>query len=169
MRLLLTTLAGLILAAALASVPASAQGTKRVETFNDWTKYSHKGAPGDICFITSQPRETKPTEVTRDRAYFYVSSWIQDGIRNQISVLLGYQLEDQTPITVKIGNLEFRLFAKDDKGFVGDTTDELKLIDAMRRGNFMTVTARTKQGTETTDTYSLIGVTAAIRALASGC
>ena len=164
-----TALATLAVCAILVSSPVFAQGTKVVETFSAWTLYSHKGAPGDICFITSQPRETKPADVERERAYFYVSSWNKDGIKSQVSVLLGYDLEDQATISVGIGNRRFNLFAKDDKGFVSDATSDLQLIDAMKRGNFMTVTAKTKDGIETTDTYSLIGATAAVNSLANGC
>lgn len=155
--------------AVLITSPASAQGTKIVKTFDAWTLYAHSGAPADICFISTQPRETKPADVERDRAYFYVSSWIKDGIRNQVSVLLGYDLADQSAIEISIGNSKFQLFAKDGKAFVGDATAELKLIDAMKRGSFMTVTAKTKDGVETSDTYSLIGATAAMNSLSSGC
>lgn len=169
MSIFRTALAILAVCAFLTSSPVLAQETKVVKTFSAWTLYSHSGSPGDICFITSQPRETKPAEVQRERAYFYVSSWTKDGIRSQISVLLGYDLEDQAPITVTVGSRSFKLFAKNDKGFIGDATSELQLIDAMKRGNFMTVTAKTKDGTETTDTYSLIGATAAVNSLANGC
>ena len=164
-----TALATLAVCAVLISSPALAQATKVVKTFSAWTLYSHTGAPGDICFITSQPRETKPADVQRERAYFYISSWTKDGIRSQISVLLGYDLEDQAPITVTVGSRAFKMFAKDDKGFVGDATSELQLIDAIKRGNFMTVRRKTKDGKETTDTYSLIGATAAVNSLANGC
>ena len=155
--------------AVLLSSPATAQGTKVVNTFNAWTLYSHAGSPGDICFISTQPRETQPSKLQRDRAYFYVSSWVKDGIRNQVSVLLGYDLADKSTIEVTIGSSKFDLFAKDGKAFVGDATEELKLIDAMKRGNFMTVKAKTKDGVETNDTYSLIGATAAMNSLSSGC
>jgi len=164
-----TALATLAACAILISSPVLAQETKVVKAFSAWTLYAHSGSPGDICFITSQPRETKPADVQRERAYFYVSSWTKDGIRGQISVLLGYDLEDQTPITVTVGSRRFKMFAKDDKGFVGDATSELQLLDAMKRGNFMTVTAKTKDGTQTIDTYSLIGATAAVNSLANGC
>ena len=164
-----TTLAALIGFAFLLAAPALAQGTKAVKTNGAWTLYSHQGAPGDICFITSQPRETEPADVERDRAYFYVSSWSQDGIRNQISVLLGYDLDDQSAISVLVGNRRFGLFAKDGKGFIANATEELQLIDAMKRGNTMVVEARTKDGTTTRDTYSLIGVTASMNQLNEGC
>ena len=168
-RTVLATLTTLAVFAVLISSPASVQGTNVVKAFSAWTLYSHKGSPGDICFITSQPRETKPADVQRERAYFYVSSWRKDGIRSQVSVLLGYDLVDQASITVTIGSKSFKLFAKNDKGFVGDATNELQLVDAMKRGNFMTVKAKTKDGTETIDTYSLIGATAAVNSLTGGC
>lgn len=168
MSIKLKALATLV-ATLLVCAPAIAQETKVVKAFGAWTLYSHTGTPGDICFITSQPRETKPAEVQRDRAYFYISSWGKDGIRSQVSVLLGYELEDQSTISIRIGNRRFKLLTKDGKGFVGDATDELKLIDAMKRGSFMTVTAKTKDGTATADTYSLIGATSAVNSLATGC
>ena len=68
-----------------------------------------------------------------------------------------------------IGNSRFALFTKGDKAFVSDATQELKLIDSMKRGSFMTVRAVTNDGTSISDTYSLIGVTAAVNALAGGC
>ena len=160
--------AALLLTAVFSSA-ALAQGTKVVANHKDWTLYSHQGEPADICFITSQPRETKPVDVKRKRAYFYVSSWTDDGIKSQISVLLGYELTDQSEVEVEIGNSRFTLFAKDDKAFVGSQTDELRLIDAMKRGNIMTVKASMKDGTSTEDKYSLIGVTAAINSLQNGC
>ncbi len=165
-----SVIAALITAVILAAGSAAyAQSTKAVKTFRDWTLYSHTGDPGDICFATSQPRETKPADVERDRAYFYISSWVKDGIRNQTSVLLGYDIDDQSTIKITIGGRSFEMFTKDGKGFVSDATEELKLIDAMKRGNFMTVTAETKDGTETSDTYSLLGATAAVNALSNGC
>ena len=158
-----------LLATALQAPMAQAQGTSVVNTHDSWTVYSHKGDPADICFITSQPRETKPADVRRDRAYFYVSSWVKDGIRAQVSVLLGYDLENDAKVDITIGNRKFELFAKDDKAFVSNATEELQLIDAMKRGNVMTVSAEMKDGTRTEDKYSLIGVTAAINGLSGGC
>ena len=152
-----------------AVIPAHAQGTKVVNAYDSWTLYSHKGSPANICFVTSQPKETKPANVRRDRAYFYVSSWNGDGIRNQISVLMGYDMPDESDVEIRIGSRRFKLFSKADKAFVSSATDEQQLITAMKRGSFMTVTASMKDGTRTSDTYSLIGVTQAINSLGNGC
>ena len=82
---------------------------------------------------------------------------------------LGTALKDQSPAQVSIGNTRFSLFTKDDKAFVGDAAEELKLIDAMKKGSFMVVQATSGTGASIKDTYSLIGVTQGITHLATGC
>lgn len=159
--------AGAIVCSALALVSsvvhAQTSGTKELTQHKDWTTYEHRGAPGDICFATSQPKQTEPAGISREDAYFYVSAWPKDGVKNEISVKLGYAVKADTQITVVVGRAEFALFAKGDKAFVRDPNDELKLVNAMRRGNNMVVTATNEEGVTTKDTYSLLGVTAAIR------
>ena len=61
------------------------------------------------------------------------------------------------------------LFAKDDKAFVADPTEELKLIEAMKRGSSMKVDATSDSGSSTSDTYSLMGISAALRGLSDTC
>ena len=162
--------AGIALAITLVSTAASAQSagpTREVEVFRDWTTYEHKGAPSDICFATSQPRETEPTNANRETSYFYVSAWPKDGVRSEVSLKLGYEIQAGSDVTVAVGNEQFSLFPKAEKAFVSDPNEELKLINAMKRGSFMTVTATSADGTTTTDTYSLLGVTAAINSLSN--
>lgn len=148
---------------------ASAQSTKVVQKFGDWVLYSHSGAPATICFITAQPRETKPVGYAKERSYFYVSAWPNDGVKAEISVKIGKPLQNGSQVTVQIGNSRYNLFSKGDKAFVEDPTQELKLIDSMKRGSFMTVSATTDDGTTVADTYSLIGVTNAVNSLSGGC
>lgn len=148
---------------------ASAQSTKVVQKFNDWVLYSHSGEPNDICFLTAQPRETTPEGYSRDRSYFYVSAWPKDGVKAEISVKMGKELQNGSNVQVQIGNSRFRLFTKGDKAFVEDPTEELKLIDSMKRGSFMVIRATVADGTTISDTYSLIGVTNAVNTLSQGC
>lgn len=161
------TMAG-VAALTLLAAPALAQ-TKVVENFKDWTLYQHSGAPADICFITSQPKEASPPGALSDRSFFYVSSWPRDGVKAEISVKIGRALKPGAPVIVQIGNSKFELFTKGDKAFVNDPTEELKLLDTMKRGSFMVIKATSAAGQETTETYSLIGVTKAISTLAKGC
>jgi invasion protein IalB len=158
-----------LLAAVLAAGAAHAQATKVVNKFNDWVLYTHSGEPATICFISAQPRETAPAGYNKDRSYFYVSAWPNDGVKAEVSVKMGKDLRDGSNVSVQIGNARFSLFVKGDKAFVTEATEELKLLDAMKRGSFMKVSATTNDGTSIEDTYSLIGVTAAVNSLSEGC
>ena len=131
--------------------------------------YQHTGNPADICFITSQPKEATPPGTLSGRGFFYVSSWPRDGVKAEISIKLSHSPKPGSTVTVQIGNSKFELFTKGDKAFVSDQTEELKLLDTMKRGSFMVIKATNAAGQETTETYSLIGVTKAISTLAKGC
>jgi len=160
--LMAATCAGL---ASMTASTVSVAQTKLVNEFKDWNVYRHTGEPAKICFATSQPKETDPRGMNRSSAYFYVSAWPKDGVKAEVSLKLGFDIKPQSGIQVAIGSGRYSLFPKGDKAFVNDPQDELKLIDAMKRGSFMTVTAQTSRGSRVKDTYSLIGVTQAINAI----
>lgn len=159
--------AGIGLAIALLASSAIAQEspTRKVEEFRDWTTYEHRGAPGDICFAVSTPKETTPAGISRDDAYFYLSAWPKDGVKSEVSIKMGYDIRENSSVVVEIGNESFELFSKGDKAFVSDPNEELKLVNAMRRGSTMVVRGTSEANEQTTDTYSLIGVTAALNAV----
>ncbi len=161
--------AAAMLGTLMAAGSAHAQATKVIKKFNDWVLYSHSGEPANICFVSAQPRETAPAGYAKERSYFYVSAWPDDGVKAEISIKIGKELQGGSNVTVQIGSSRFDLFTKGDKAFVSDATQELKLIEAMKRGSFMKVSATTSDGTGIEETYSLIGVTAAVNSLTDGC
>lgn len=158
----LAALAGIVAAGAS---QASAQAPKLMNEFRDWKVHRNDGAPARICFATSQPKETEPRGISRQSAYFYVSAFPEDGVKAEISLKLGFSGNENSNVLVQIGGRRFEMFIKGDKAFVSDPREELQLIDAMKRGSFMTITANTANGTQVKDTYSLLGVTAAIGAI----
>lgn len=162
----------LLISIALTSVAtshASAQDVALIEQSGSWSLFASDTTPRQMCFIASQPKETEPKGANRASIYFYVSAWPKDGVRNEISVRLGYPIRKASAPKVTVGPDVFELFAKDDRAFVADATSELKLIDAMRKGTTLIVQATSERGTATTDTYSLSGVSSALQKLAATC
>jgi len=153
----------------LAPARADAQAVKLIGTFNDWRVYAHESGASRICFAASQPNATEPAGARRDSIYFYVSSWPKEGVKSEVSVKIGYPLRKGSAVTVTIGSTAFNLFTDDDKAFVADPNAELKLIEAMKKGDVMIVRGTSQRGTQTTDTYSLLGVTKALEAVTAGC
>lgn len=164
----------LIRSAALAgafvvAISSTVSAAVLVKTYRDWSLFAHDKSENKICFAATQPKDSSPAGASREGVFFYVSAWPKDGIKTEISIRLGYQIKEGSTVRVSVGSNSFDLFAKDDNAFVADATDELKLIDAMKRGSSMKVDATSDAGSATSDTYSLMGVSAALRGLSNNC
>jgi invasion protein IalB len=61
------------------------------------------------------------------------------------------------------------MFTANDRAFVQDATAELKLLEAMRKGAKLAITATTGTGKQVTDSYSLSGLGQAMGELQSTC
>lgn len=147
----------------------SADGAVEKGRYGQWIVHQSAGDDPKICFAASQPQTKEPAGANRSAIVFYVSAWPKDGIKSEISIKLGYPIRPDTPVAVEVGTDEFQLFAKDDRAYVADATDELKLIEALKKGNAVVVKATSARGTQTTDTYSLQGITRALQEIASAC
>jgi hypothetical protein len=82
---------------------------------------------------------------------------------------MGYKIKRNAQGTATVSPGGFRLFGSRDRAFVSDSTQELKLIEAMRKGNTMTVAIASDHGTTVTDTYSLSGIGTALQKLQDTC
>jgi invasion protein IalB len=158
------------LAAAVIVATASAvSAATLVKTYRDWSLFSHEKSDNKICFAATQPKDSTPAGANREGVFFYVSAWPKDGVKSEVSVRLGYKIKQGSTVNIDIGGSGFDLFAKDDKAFVADPTEELKLIEAMKRGSTMKVEATSESGSSTSDTFSLLGISAALKGLADTC
>lgn len=148
---------------------AAAQTVDLVERQGAWGLYADTATPKQVCFVASQPQAVEPIGANRGPIYFYISAWPKDGIKTEPSIKVGYPINGEKEMTVTIDADVFKLFAKDDRGFVSDPTEELKLIEAMKKGSTAVVKATSARGTNTTDTYSLSGIAQALQKLAETC
>lgn len=155
--------------AALTPTAALAQAAKLVSTFSDWSSYMHEDARAKICFAVSQPKSQEPKSANRDPPFFYISAWPKDGVRTEISVKIGYPFKKGSEATVTVGGAAFKLFTQNDRAFVGDVAQEVKLIEAMKNAQTMQVQGTSERGTATTDSYSLAGLAQALQAAAAQC
>lgn len=169
---MLKRFAGAIALLIVTATTATAQQepAERVQTFQDWSVYTANTANGRICFAASQPVQTEPTGVNRDAIYFMLTNYPLRGDTNEASIIIGYPLEVDSTVTVTIDSDEaFQFFTIDDGAWLRDLGREQELVVAMQRGIQMVVRGRSQRGTDTVDTYSLRGVTAAITRAAQEC
>ena len=164
---------GSIALAAITSVSlvssASAQTVSLVDHQGTWSLYADTATPKEVCFVASQPQAVEPIGANRGPIYFYISAWPKDGIKLEPSIKAGYPVKPDKDMTVTIGSDTFKMYGKGDRGFVLDPTEELKLIESMKKGSSAVVKGLSAKGTSTTDTYSLAGLAQALDKMATTC
>jgi len=167
---MLSRLTAAIALLALSVGMASAQTTSRVATFQDWSVYAGTGTEGRVCYAASQPTQMLPQGVNRDPAFFMVSNWPARAVANEAYIKMGYPLEANSTVTVTIDNEDpFTFFIGADDAWISEAALEQQLIETMRGGVTMVIRGRSTRGTDTSDTYSLRGITAALERVTSEC
>ncbi len=157
--------AGLFLAAS----PAFAQTAKLLKTFDDWQVFVHEANEEKVCFAASAPKDTSPKGVNRGSIFLYLTTWQKDGVKNEVSVKVGYTFKPESTPTLSVGVDKYELYPKDDKAFMRDPAEERKLVDSMRKGSSLVIKGESSRGTTTEDKYSLIGLTAALSHVEQVC
>lgn len=152
-----------------APMAAWAEGAAVSGTFGTWSLYTSVTGETKICFVAAAPEEKKPANANRATMLFYISAWPKDGVRSEVSVKLGYPVKSGSKVDVAVGSEKFQLFPKDERAYVADATQELKLIEALKKGAKATVSATSERGTQTTDIYSLSGLSSALQKMTEAC
>lgn len=152
----------------VASSQLAAETMTRADTYGDWTLLTDSVTPHLFCFVTSEAKSSTPDNAQREAPRAYISAWPKDGIRSEVSFRVGFKTKKGAQGTASVGAGGFKLFGSNDRAFVSDSTQELKLIEAMRKGSSMTVMIASDHGS-VTDTYSLSGIGIALQKLQETC
>lgn len=171
-----TYLAG-ILAGALAlsatATFAQDESTNRVNAETDWSVFVEDDPTQ--CWIVSTPSETVNTRdgrvvsVRRGEILMFVSFWPGQERLGEVSFTGGYPFADGSTVTMGIGDTSFELFTEGEMAWAASPQDDDRIITAMKRGAEATLTARSSRGTQTQDTFSLLGFTAAVEDAETRC
>lgn len=148
---------------------AFAQTPTGVAQFKDWGVYTANSSGGKICFALSKPKDTKPANVRRGDIFVFVTTRPAEKVKNEVTVEIGYPFKDGSSALADIGGTKFKLFTKGEKAWVENAAEEPNFVAAMRAGSSMVISGTSQRGTDTTDTYSLSGVTAALDRVAQEC
>jgi hypothetical protein len=161
-------------AMALMGTAAIAQeSTNRVATKTDWSVFTD-GTPLE-CWGVSKPKETvnsrdgKPVEVRRGDILLFVTFRQGGGSKGEVSFAGGYPFAKGSNVEVAIGSDKFQLFSDGEWAWPANAGDDASLLAAMKRGSEAVVSARSGRGTQTKDTFSLLGFSAAMEEAEKRC
>ncbi|CAN1568007.1 hypothetical protein MCEMSEM23_03036 [Rhabdaerophilaceae bacterium] len=154
-----------------AARPAStnANGPFKIETFGDWTAAFTGQGKSKICYAISEPKERLPKGLSRDPASIFVSTRVGDGAKNEVAIRLGFSAKPKEDGTLTIGSTTFALLTEDKNAFLKNPAQEAQLLDAMRKGQAVTVKVTSLRGNATTDRYVLRGFGQAVDRMSKEC
>jgi len=154
--------------AAFSAGIAAAQTPKPIKQHKAWGAYTYNDArAGKICYILSIPTVKEPTDRDHGDVFFLVSQKPDGSAAYEPQVEVGYPLKAEAGVTVTVDGKSFKMFAKGNNAWLSDIAQEPALVAAMRNGRSMKVSGQSARGTQTTYTYSLSGVTAALKEVAN--
>jgi Invasion associated locus B (IalB) protein len=139
-------------------------------TFEDWESFTYQSGGAPVCYIYSVPKKTDAIKkVKRDPIYFLVTHFPGRKIHGQISTIIGYPFKESSTVTVKIDAAAFELYTNGDAAWAAAADTEMQIVEALKSGKSLTVTGTSWKGTETTDSYSLVGVGKALDKIDMAC
>jgi TIR domain/Invasion associated locus B (IalB) protein len=153
-----------------AALPAGVAQPALLGQYGDWGAYT--AAPGGtkVCFALAKPKATKtdPAGRKRDPSYVFVSTRPAQGVKNEVSVIVGYPFKTGSDATAYVGNDVFAMYTTNDGAWIKNVAEEARLVNAMRRGGDLTVTGIAVQF-KLTDQYSLKGLAQALDRIELEC
>lgn len=170
-----TTRAGFALGLAMATLvavapPVMAQQATELGTFNSWTAWQATDASGLMCYISSQPQKSEPAGANRDPIHFMIIHRKGLGTKNEVQTLIGYPFNATSAnASAAIDGKSYPMVTEGSAAWLASTGDEAGFVAAFKAGSSMVVRGTSQRGTNTTDTYSLSGATAAMNAIDAAC
>jgi hypothetical protein len=159
-----------VMALALSAAPALAQEPTQIGTFQDWEAYTYRAKDSRVCYVYSSPKKSEAgKKVKRDPIYFMVTHWPGRKIKGQVSTIIGYPFKEASMVKVAVDAKAFDLYTSGDMAWADGVETEKSIVDAMKTGTTLTVSGTSWRGTETTDTYSLAGISAAMDKIDATC
>jgi len=141
-----------------------------IETFGAWNAFSDTENGKPLCYIASLPEKSEGKYTERGDAYAMITLRPKENKNGEVSIRAGYTYKKGSDALARIDSGKpFKLFTDGGYAWTHDAATDQAVIAAMRGGGTMIVEGTSTRGTLTTDTYSLKGFTAALKAAAKAC
>ena len=139
--------------------------------YGTWGAYTATPNGRKVCFALAKPSSSKtnPPNRPRDPAYAFVSTRPAEKVVNEVSIMIGYALKPGSESALEVGGSSYAMYTQGDGLWIKNAAEEEQMVNAMRKSAEVTVKGVSAKGTETTDVFSLKGLSQALDRLAQDC
>jgi len=160
-------------AAAKPATPPAIGGVKPtlLGQYGDWGAYAASPSGKKVCFAIAKPAssETNPPNRPRNPVFMFISTRPADKVVNEVSIIIGYPFKPGTEASVDVGSTDYALYTQQDGAWIKNATEEAQMVDALRAGQSAAVKGASAKGTQSTDNFSLRGLSQALDRVAQDC
>lgn len=160
---------GLALVLACSAMSSAGAQQRSLGSFNDWTAVVDGRAGKKLCYAGSTPKKSQGKYVSRGDVHLLVTHRPAEKVNGEISVTAGYTFREGKDVEAVIDGKTFKLFTRGENAWAYDANADRSMVAAMKAGRQMIVRGTSSRGTQTTDTYSLAGFSAALAAIDKAC
>ena len=136
--------------------------------YKNWESFVAETEKGKICFAQTVPTKRAPAAVKRDKSKLFVTFRPSEEIKDEVSLTSGHDYKTSS-VTASSGKRRYSFFSQKEFAWLLDDQEEKKFIQLMKRATDIIVKARTTNGAETTDHYSMMGFTKAYNTAKKTC
>ncbi len=136
--------------------------------YKNWESFTAETDKGKICFAQTTPTKRAPSSIQRGKSKLFVTFRPLENIKDEVSLTSGHDFKTST-VTAASGKKRYSFFSQKQFAWLLDDQEEKNFIKLMKRATNLIIKARTTQGAETTDHYSMMGFTKAYNTAKKTC
>ncbi|MCV9938187.1 hypothetical protein OIU35_17660 [Boseaceae bacterium BT-24-1] len=140
-----------------------------LETAGKWQAFSSQQGRSKICYALSKAETRIPANLKDVEGLLFISSRPGEGVRNEISLVMNFDLKEDVEHQAIIGSDRFALVAKGQNVWLKNPAEEGRMLDALRKGAGLEIKGTSKRGNPTSDKYSLAGISQIVKRAEDAC
>lgn len=154
-------------------VQAQQTSANQVAEKSDWSVFEDKD-PRE-CWAVSSPTETinskdgRVVAVNRGEILFMTFYRPDAAVQGQVAFTGGYPFAPGSAVSLDVSGTKFDLLTEGEWAWPSAGAEDARIIAAMKRGSSAVLVARSARGTQTQDSFSLKGYTAAVEEAERRC
>ncbi|MDC0524970.1 hypothetical protein OAN82_02335 [Pelagibacteraceae bacterium] len=158
----------IIISITVFSLNAFANTPRSTGKYKNWESFVAETDKGKICFAQTMPTKRAPESIKRDKSKLFVTFRPTEDIKDEVSITSGHDYKSST-VTASSGKRKYSFFSQKSFAWLLDDQEEKGFIKLMKKATNVIIKARTTNGAETTDHYSMMGFTKAYNTAKKTC
>ena len=158
----------IIVTIAVFSFNAFANTPRSTGKYKNWESFVAETDKGKICFAQTVPTKRAPAAIKRDKSKLFVTFRPTEDIKDEVSITSGHDYKSSS-VTASSGKRKYSFFSQKSFAWLLDDQEEKGFIKLMKKATNVIIKARTTEGAETTDHYSMMGFTKAYNTAKKTC